>query len=103
MNGVQIATAARRQQTVIPRRSGRQNALDTGFRLLMYGALGIAFVGLGAIIYDFSSDGLKVLSWDFLTSFPSRVIPENAGIQSAIVGTIYLMVLCTIFVVPLGV
>jgi phosphate transport system permease protein len=103
MNGAQIATAARRQQTVIPRRSGRQNALDTGFRLLMYGALGIAFVGLGAIIYDFSSDGLKVLSWDFLTSFPSRVIPENAGIESAIVGTIYLMVLCTIFVVPLGV
>ena len=103
MNGVQIATAARRQNTVIPRRSGKQSAFDTGFRLLMYGALGVAFLALGAIIYDFSSDGLKVLSWDFLTSFPSRVIPENAGIESAIVGTIYLMILCTIFVVPLGV
>ncbi|HEX5781545.1 MAG TPA: phosphate ABC transporter, permease protein PstA, partial [Solirubrobacteraceae bacterium] len=100
---MQIAAAARRQNTVIPRRSSGQAALDSGFRLLMYGALGIAFVGLGAIIYDFSSDGLKVLSWDFLTSFPSRVIPENAGIESAIVGTIYLMVLCTVFVVPLGV
>ena len=69
----------------------------------MYCALAIAFLGLGAIIYDFASDGLPVVSWDFVTSFPSRVIPENAGIQSAIVGTIYLMVICAVLVVPIGV
>jgi phosphate transport system permease protein len=69
----------------------------------MYGAVGIAFLGLGAIIWDFASDGVPVLSWDFLTSFPSRVIPANSGIESAIVGTIYLMVICAVLVVPLGV
>ena len=46
---------------------------------------------------------MPVLSWDFLTSFPSRVIPASSGIQSAIVGTIYLMIICAVLVIPLGV
>jgi phosphate transport system permease protein len=103
VTGAQIAAAARMQTTVIPRRSAKQAALDCGFRGLMVAALAVAFVGLAAIIYDFAKDGLPVVSWDFITSFPSRVIPENAGIESAVVGTIYLMILTALFVVPLGV
>ncbi len=103
MTGAQIAAAARRQQTVIPRRSSKETIFDRGFRGLMYGAIAIAFIGLAAIIYDFANDGVPVVSWDFVTSFPSRVIPERAGIESAIIGTIYLMILCAVFVVPLGV
>ena len=103
MTGAQIAAAARRQSTVIPRRSGKDRMLDRGFIGLMVFALFIAFLGLAAIVYDFSKDGIPVVSWDFITSFPSRVIPSRAGIQSAIVGTIYLMILTAIFVIPLGV
>jgi phosphate transport system permease protein len=103
MTGAQIAAAARRQTTVIPRRSRGSAAAEAGFALLMYGALGIAFLGLGAIIYDFASDGLPVVDWDFLTSFPSRVIPESSGIESAIYGTVYLMIVCAVLVVPLGI
>jgi phosphate transport system permease protein len=103
MTGAQIASAARRQNTVIPRRTRREAASGWGFRALMYGAVGLAFAGLGAIIWDFASDGASVLSWDFVTSFPSRVIPENAGIQSAVIGTIYLMLICGALVVPIGV
>jgi phosphate transport system permease protein len=103
MSGAQIAAAARRQNTVIPRRRGKDTAAERGFSGLMYFALAVAFVGLAAIIYDFSKDGLPVVSWDFITSFPSRVIPERAGIESAVVGTIYLMILCAVFVVPIGV
>jgi len=103
MTGAQIAAAARRQQTVIPRRSSKETIFDRAFRGLMYGAIAIAFIGLAAIIYDFAHDGVPVVSWDFVTSFPSRVIPERAGIESAIIGTIYLMILCAVFVVPLGV
>jgi phosphate transport system permease protein len=103
MTGAQIAAAARRQQTVIPRRSSKETIFDRVFRGLMYGALAIAFLGLAAIIYDFAKDGIPVVSWDFITSFPSRVIPERAGIESAVIGTVYLMILCALFVVPLGV
>ena len=31
------------------------------------------------------------------------MIPERAGIESAIVGTIYLMIICAFLVVPIGV
>jgi phosphate transport system permease protein len=103
MTGAQLAASARKQQTVIPRRSTGDAVAGWGFRTLMYLAVALAFVGLAAIIWDFASDGVPVLSWEFVTSFPSRVIPENAGIQSAIVGTIYLMLICAVLVVPLGI
>ncbi len=90
-------------QIVIPRAGGRDTLRARAFKGLMFGALAIAFAGLGAIIHDFASDGLPVVSWHFVTSFPSRVIPERAGIESAIVGTVYLMVICAVLVVPIGV
>jgi phosphate transport system permease protein len=96
-------TAAQIAASVIPRASGRDKAGTTIFSGLMFGALALAFIGLGAIIYDFASDGLSVVSWEFVSRFPSRVIPERAGIQSAIWGTVYLMVICTVLVVPIGV
>jgi phosphate transport system permease protein len=103
MTGAEIAASARGQTTVIPGRSAGDRARDLVFRALMFGAVAAAFISLGAILWDSFRDGLQVLSWDFITSFPSRVIPENAGIQSAIVGTIYLMIICAVFVVPVGV
>ena len=69
----------------------------------MWTALGVAFIGLGALVWDFASDGASVVTWDFITSMPSRIIPERAGIESAIVGTLYLMVICAVLVVPLGI
>ena len=75
-------TAAQIAASVIPRRSGRDKASTSIFAGLMYGALALAFLGLGAIVYDFASDGLPVVSWEFVTSFPSRVIPETAPASS---------------------
>jgi phosphate transport system permease protein len=103
MTGAQIAAAAARRAAVIPARSGRQRAADRAFAGQMYAALAVAFAGLATIVYDFARDGIPVLSGDFLTRFPSRILPERAGIQSAIVGTLYLMVICAVLVVPLGV
>jgi phosphate transport system permease protein len=103
MTAAQIAEAARRQATVIPRRSGRSAAAEGGFSLLMFAAVGMAFLGLGVIVYDFASDGIPVISWDFLTRFPSRVLPERSGVESAIYGTVFLMIICAVLVVPIGV
>jgi phosphate transport system permease protein len=96
-------TAAQIAASVIPKASGRDKAGTSVFGGLMFASLALAFIGLGAIIWDFTSDGVPVLSWDFITKFPSRVIPENSGIQSAILGTVYLMVICAVLVVPIGV
>jgi phosphate transport system permease protein len=96
-------TAAQIAATVIPKAKGRDKVGTSVFGGLMLASLALAFLGLGAIIWDFSSDGLSVVSWDFISKFPSRVIPENSGIQSAIWGTIWLMVICAVLVVPIGV
>ncbi len=47
-------------------------------------------------------DGLPRLSWDFLTSFPSRKA-DQAGILSAWVGSAMVMVVTMLAAVPLGV
>lgn len=46
--------------------------------------------------------GVSRLSWQFLTSFPSR-IPEQAGILSAWVGTLWIVIGSALLTVPLGI
>jgi phosphate transport system permease protein len=103
VTGAQIASMARTRTSVLPRPSTGSRIADLAFRALMYFSIGIGFLGLGAILYDVARDGAPWLTWDFLTNFPSRIIPERSGIQSAIVGTLYLMLICAVLVVPLGV
>jgi phosphate transport system permease protein len=55
-----------------------------------------------AILGKLFSDGLTRINWQFLTSFPSRR-PEEAGIFSAWVGTIYVMFLTAAIALPLGI
>lgn len=75
---------------------------DVAFRTLMFTALGIAFLMLGTLLVTVVSDGAGSLSWDFLTSFGS-FNPNIAGIQAAIFGTLWLMGICALFIVPVGV
>jgi phosphate transport system permease protein len=103
MTGAQMAAAARGQDTVIPKTTPGQRFAGLAFRALMLGAVGISFLALGVLLYDVAADGLPKLSVDFLTRFPSRIIPERSGIQSALVGTVCLMIITSVFVVPLGV
>ena len=102
MTGAEIAARATRK-AVIPQASGSSRAFSGFFRALMYGAIGISMLALATLLYDVARDGIPKLSWDFLTSFPSRIIPENSGIESAIYGTLYLMVICAVIVIPLGI
>jgi phosphate transport system permease protein len=103
MTGAQIAASARSQKGVLPAVSGRDRLYGRLFRWCMYLALALAFLGLGAILYDVTVSGLPKLSWEFLTKFPSRIIPANSGIQSALLGTLYLMAITAVLVVPIGV
>jgi phosphate transport system permease protein len=64
--------------------------------------IGFAMLALVVLLLDVAVDGLQVLSWNFLTSFPSQVFPERSGIQSALVGSLLLMVVCALFIVPVG-
>ncbi|MEN9233368.1 MAG: hypothetical protein Q6J74_04685, partial [Gloeomargarita sp. DG02_1_bins_92] len=61
---------------------------------------GLFFLGL--LLYDLLKQGLPYVSWRFVTTFPSRN-PADAGVLSALVGSIWLMCLIPIFAFPLGI
>jgi phosphate transport system permease protein len=81
---------------------GRNKKRDRFFVLLGIAATFIGLVTLGALILDLAIDGLGRLGWTFFTSFPSR-FASQAGILSAWVGTILVMIVTAATAVPLGV
>jgi len=97
MTGAQIAAAA------IPRARRGTRVGQAAFGALLRLAVGVGFLALAVLLYDVAADGLPKLSTDFLTRFPSRITPERSGVQSALVGTLALMAITAVFVVPLGV
>ncbi|MDQ3720910.1 MAG: phosphate ABC transporter permease PstA [Actinomycetota bacterium] len=88
---------------VVERASSGRRTKDLMFRLALLFSVSVGFVVLAALVLDVLIDGGSRLSLDFITSFPSRISPESTGVQSALLGTIYLMVLCAVFIVPVGV
>ena len=62
----------------------------------------LGLVVLGVLLLDIVSDGLGRVSWEFLTSFPSRRA-EHAGIFPALAGTVWVITLTAALAVPIGV
>lgn len=62
----------------------------------------LALIALGALIYDVARDGIGRLSWEFLTSYPSRRAGE-AGILAALAGSLFVITLTALIAIPLGV
>jgi phosphate transport system permease protein len=84
---------------------GQRVLRHVGDRLL--GGVGLlvmllALAALAALLYDILHDGLRRISWQFITSYPSRNA-DQAGILAALVGSIYVVGLTAAIAVPLGV
>ena len=80
----------------------RQKAFDALFTGIGLLATCLGLVTLILLILGLAMDGLPRLSWQFLTSLPSR-FAERAGILTAVVGTALVMLVTTWTAVPLGV
>ena len=65
---------------------------------LLFGCLAI----LAILFFDLVRDGSSRFGWDFFTSFPSRKA-VNAGILSAAVGTMLIMLVTALVALPVGV
>jgi len=57
---------------------------------------------LGTLLFAIARQGFEYFRWDFLTSYPSR-FPEKAGFKGAIWGSLWLVVICGVSALPLGV
>ena len=75
---------------------------DTAFGVIGILALMVAVLTLTALLGDMAIRGLGRIDYDFLTNFPSRRA-QNAGILSAWVGTILVMIVTALAAVPVGV
>lgn len=67
----------------------------------LYAAVGILMAVLAILILDIIMEGLPVLSWEFITGYPSNLGREG-GIFPAIIGTIYLVTGAILIALPLG-
>ncbi len=84
------------------RRRVYQRWAERLFITAAYFALAVSLVTLAALIVDIFTTGYSRLSWDFITSFPSRRA-ARAGVYSPLVGTFYMIVLTAMISFPVGV
>lgn len=76
-----------------------QDRLFRGFAIAST-AIGLAVLIL--LIYNILSQGIGRIDFDFLTNLPSRR-PAKAGIYTAMVGTLWIMLLTAIIAFPIGI
>ncbi len=72
-----------------------------GFSLIRLSAIVVILI-LGVIIFDIAMKGFRAINWTFLFDFPGEGMTEG-GIFPAIIGTIFVTVITTLFSIPLGV
>jgi phosphate transport system permease protein len=89
-------------QDAIGRPSGAQRAKDLTFRMALLACLALAIGLLAVLLVDVALDGAGALTWDFINNFTS-ITADKAGIQAGLWGTIWLMGVCALFIVPVGV
>lgn len=95
------ASIARKTTESFARPAGR-TAAEKGLEAVLLGAILITVGVLAILIIDFMVDGIPGLSWNFLTTYPSR-FADQAGIRNGITGSFSLILLTALFTFPLGV
>lgn len=76
--------------------------IERGFAVLGMASIAIGLIALALLLWDLLYAGLPRLTWDFFTNFPSRRAGQ-AGILSAWVGSLLVIVVTACIGIPLGV
>jgi phosphate transport system permease protein len=90
------------QTTSFNRRLAFRKGIGGVFYLLFLVAVFIGILGLITLLAQVLIEGIPWLSWHFVTDYPSRH-PEEAGLKSALMGTVWVMGLTAAFTIPVGV
>ena len=100
-----LATAGAAASVSVSLRGGRSRDQVKGnlFLALLLLAVGLALLGLVALIVQSLVKGAPALDLGLLTNGPSTINPENAGFRPAIIGSVYLILGVILLVVPIGI
>ena len=77
-------------------------SLNRAFPWLLIGCIVASFALLATLLIDVAADGVSRISMDFITKYGSSVA-DNAGTRAALLGTLWLMLVCAAFIIPVGV
>lgn len=80
----------------------RERLKAAGFKGILFLSLAVGLVSLAVLLIDTVVTGAPRLNMDLLRRFPSGR-PANAGAQSAIMGTVWVVGICGLVTVPVGV
>jgi phosphate transport system permease protein len=83
-------------------RQQQRHLLGQVFNGLFLLATLVGIATLAVLLVDVFEDGAGRLSWDFLSSFPSR-FADRAGIKAALFGSLWVLVLTAVISFPLGI
>ena len=84
--------------------SGRSTRIwEMAFKLCLAACIVACLIVLAVLLIQVFSEGVGSLSLDFLTGTPSRIDPASSGIGPALAGTLWLMIVCAAFIIPVGV
>ncbi|WP_445957822.1 phosphate ABC transporter permease PstA [Yeosuana sp.] len=80
----------------------KNRLIDAAFKMVGMLCTLLGILILVILLYNIIRVGYTRVNWDFISSLPSRK-PEEAGIYTAIIGTLDLMLLTIIFAIPIGI
>lgn len=86
----------------VRRSAARRKLRDQAFRWACVGVAALSMLMLAVLLGAILWRGLAHLDWAFLTR-PPGPDPTQAGLLPALLGTVWLCVLCGLFTLPLGV
>jgi phosphate transport system permease protein len=81
----------------------RRILVDKSFKAIVVFLSFASILPMFFILFFIVSKGISVVDWTFLTHLPKPVGETGGGISNAIIGTLMLIVISTIFSVPVGV
>ena len=76
---------------------------ERAFRWMLLGALSVGIITLGVLLSYMFIRGLPKLTTQLVTNMPSQILPNTAGAQSAIAGTLWVMAFTALFAIPTGI
>jgi phosphate transport system permease protein len=80
----------------------RRQAISRLSRYVLLAATLVGVVVLGYLAYETIEKGWDRLSWDFVTSYPSR-FAEKAGLRSSIIGSAWVLSTTVVLAIPIAI
>ncbi len=102
-SATEVAASAARPFEVANRRAHDRSPKERAFRVMLLGCLAVGIFFLAVLLTRVLVDGWGRLDSQLFTQQASNILPETAGAQAAILGSIYLMGLTALFCLPTGV